>query len=398
MKHRHTRYFILTNSRGATLVLVAILMAVLIGFAALAIDIGYVATTRNELQNISDAAALAATGKLGEIYLENDGLYNHDTDHTLIEAIAIEVGQKNQAAGLSIVIADSDIEIGSWNGDPGVSPRFTSTTVDPDAVRVTVRRDDSLNGNGNIATFFARVFGNDSVAVMADAVAALTGLAVIDPGVLKLPVGLSENQFPNNCKEPITFGDTLDSCAGWHIFDEDKVNANDLDAMIVGMIVAHPDGLAWLETNYPDMNKIPAGYDSPGVTSGETIFNFQGGTITSLFNSDVNNPAPIEALFDFWKERDDDEEYNFPDQAPFNLAEFDRNDVWVATVPVYAETLPCKNPTGEILIVGQADIIVTQINGPPEKSIDAVIDCNYKALRGGGAGGGTKGLLPNLVE
>jgi hypothetical protein len=396
MKHRHVWYFILTNSRGATLVLVAILMAMLIGFAALAIDIGYVATTRNELQNISDAAAIAAAGKLGEIYMENDGSYNHDTDYESIETIAQEVGLLNQAAGLSIVIAGSDIEIGSWNADPGASPRFTSNTVDPDAVRVTVGRTDDLNGN--IATFFARVFGDDSVAVMTDAVAALTGPAVIDPGVLKLPVGLSENQFPNNCKEPITFGDTLDSCAGWHIFDEDKVNANDLDAMIVGMIIAHPDGLAWLEANYPDMNKIPAGYDSPGVTSGETIFNFQGGTITSLFNSDVNNPAPIEALFDFWKERDDDEEYNFPDQAPFNLAGFDRNDVWVATVPVYADGVPCENPTGELLIVGQADIIVTKINGPPEKSIDAVIDCNYKALRGGGGNGGTIGAIPNLVE
>lgn len=395
MRYRHLRHFVLLNSRGATLVLVAILMTVLIGFAALAIDIGYVATTRNELQNISDASALAAAGKLGEIYM-NNGSYNHDTDHMLIEDIAIAVGQNNRAAGLSIAIAVSDIEIGSWNADPGASPRFTSNTADPDAVRVTVGLTDDVNGK--ISTFFARVFGEDSVAVMADAVAALTGPAEMDPGVLKLPVGLSENQFPDNCKEPITFGDTKDSCAGWHIFDEDKINSNDLDAMIIGMIVAHPDGLSWLEENFPNIKKVPAGYDSPHVTSGETIFNFQGGTIASLFNSDVNNPAPIEALFDFWKERDDDEEYNFPDKAPFTDQGFDRNDVWVATVPVYADGVPCENPTGELLIIGQADIIVTQINGPPENSIDAVIDCNYKALRGGGGSGGTIGAIPNLVE
>ncbi|MBW2187823.1 MAG: hypothetical protein JRG71_16030 [Deltaproteobacteria bacterium] len=393
MKHRHTRYFILTNSRGATLVLVAILMTVLIGFAALAIDIGYVATTRNELQNISDAAALAAAGKLGEIYM-NNGSYSHVSDHTKITGIAQEVGTANQAAGLPIDIAVDDIHMGSWSSGAG----FTDNTVDPDAVRVTVRRDDSLNGN--IATFFARVFGKDSVAVMADAVAALTGPAVMDPGVLKLPIGLSERQFPNNCKEPITFGDTLDSCAGWHNFG-DPINGNLLSAKLIGMIVGHPDGPAWLATNYPDMNKnkIPAGYDSPVVTAGETIFNFQGGSIASLFLSGANEPEPMPALFDFWKERDDDEDYNFPDQAPFNIDGFDPDDVWVATVPVYADSSDrCENPTGELLIVGQADVIVTQINGPPAKSIDAVIDCNYKALRGGGAGGGSIGAIPNLVE
>lgn len=395
MSYRHGQDSTLFNSRGATLVLVAILLVVLIGFAALAIDVGYIATTRNELQNISDASALAATAELGEIYI-NNGSYNHDTDHVLIEAVAIEVGQKNKSAGQSIVIVAADIEMGSWDPDPAAEPRFTVNTVDPSAVRVTVRRDDGINSK--ISTLFARVFDEDSVAVTADAVAALTGPSDMDPGVLKLPVGLSENQFPDNCKEPITFGDTLDSCAGWHIFDEDKINANDLDAMIVGMIVSHLEGVDWLEENYPNIKEIPSSYESPQVTSGETVFNFQGGTIASLFNSDVNNPAPIEALFDFWKSRDDDEEYNFPDKAPFNIEGFNRDDVWVATVPVYADGMPCENPTGEILIIGQADIIVTQINGPPDNSIDAVIDCNYKRLRGGGGSGGTNGTIPNLVE
>ncbi len=43
-------------------------MLVLIGFAALAIDVGYYMVTRNELQNIADGAALAACSELGEIY------------------------------------------------------------------------------------------------------------------------------------------------------------------------------------------------------------------------------------------------------------------------------------------------------------------------------------------
>ena len=56
------------DQSGITVVLVALTMAVLIGFAALAVDIGYTLTTKNELQNVADAAALAATRQLGAIY------------------------------------------------------------------------------------------------------------------------------------------------------------------------------------------------------------------------------------------------------------------------------------------------------------------------------------------
>ncbi len=44
-------------------------MLLLIGFAAFAIDVGYMMVSRNELQNIADTAALAAAGELGAIIL-----------------------------------------------------------------------------------------------------------------------------------------------------------------------------------------------------------------------------------------------------------------------------------------------------------------------------------------
>jgi len=58
----------LKDQAGAVAVTVAILMFVLVGIAALAIDIGYLLVTRNELQNVADAAALAAASKLGDNY------------------------------------------------------------------------------------------------------------------------------------------------------------------------------------------------------------------------------------------------------------------------------------------------------------------------------------------
>ena len=49
---------------GAAAILVAFLMIVFLGIAALALDIGYLYVVRTELQNAADAAALAGAGRL----------------------------------------------------------------------------------------------------------------------------------------------------------------------------------------------------------------------------------------------------------------------------------------------------------------------------------------------
>src|SRR3972149_7337901 len=48
-----------TGNRGQVLVIVALAFAVFLGFAALAVDVAYLYTVRNELQRCADAGALA---------------------------------------------------------------------------------------------------------------------------------------------------------------------------------------------------------------------------------------------------------------------------------------------------------------------------------------------------
>jgi Flp pilus assembly protein TadG len=66
------RYFWTLNKLrdpdGVTAIVVGIMLTILLGFAALAIDIGYSRVTKNELQNIADGAALASARQLGVIY------------------------------------------------------------------------------------------------------------------------------------------------------------------------------------------------------------------------------------------------------------------------------------------------------------------------------------------
>src|SRR6476660_1627117 len=58
----------LNDSRGVVTAMTAIFMVVLLAMGAAAIDMGHALVARNELQNVSDAAALAGDRALAIIY------------------------------------------------------------------------------------------------------------------------------------------------------------------------------------------------------------------------------------------------------------------------------------------------------------------------------------------
>jgi Flp pilus assembly protein TadG len=135
------------NARGAVLPMVGVLLIVFLGIAALAIDIGYRNTTKNELQNVADAAALAGAGYLGSVYasqayknLTQSQSQNYIFNRSEIVDVVQAAGLANLAAGVNISINDDDIIIGNWDPDTlSVNP---ATLVIPDAVQVITRRDD----------------------------------------------------------------------------------------------------------------------------------------------------------------------------------------------------------------------------------------------------------------
>ncbi len=414
------------NQAGATAVIIAITLPMLIGFTALAVDVGYMHVTKNELQNVADAAALAGAGYLGSIYegLSYDDQQDHEFSRSDIVDVVQEVALKNQAAKMNIHIdetdadfdnPDADVLIGTWNVETGLDPKLTATFKLPDAVRVIARRDGSANGP--ILTFFARIFNIATVNVIADATAALTGPTMVGEGELKTPFSLSDNVFPDMCEDTITFS-PANSCAGWHNFF-DGSDAAGIDDKILGIIVGNgvdddgnpnsdclllPCGRAWLDANFA-IDKFIEPQTMPQVFIGDEL-NHNGGVIGKLMNGAVlleddkdtgglvdgnpKIPAAMPALFDYFRRRDDDGD----------------DSVWTATVPVYKEEgdLPadCKNPKGPIEIVGFAIITIFEPKGPPDTSLSVEIDCNYTFLadtRGGGGGGGyVKGTIPNLVE
>ena len=343
------------GQQGAVAVIVVVSLTALIGIGALAVDLGYLYVVRNELQNVADGAALAATRQLGALYEpmtyeEQQNYICSGSDTTAIVQAAVDVGGQNHAGGLAVTIDPVDVEIGRW--DSSASPKFTNSTAQPDAVHVTARKDGGPNVPA--VTFLAKVFGVDSVDISADATAALTGIGNVGKGELDIPVGISRKWFekPEFCNQPIKFypTGTLDGCAGWTTFDYKNANAAQLKKILNGM----ED-----ET-----------YVAPEATAGVTSFEYTGGVAANLFDD-------MKALYEANKDADGN---------------------WETTVLVYDRD-DCSNPQGSMIVAGFATAIITDVLETPDKIINAKVICE-KAEWGRGSGGnyGTKGTIPGLVE
>jgi uncharacterized membrane protein len=133
------------NRRGATLVLVALSMTVVLGFTAMAVDLSQMGAYRSELQRAADAGAHA-----GAIQLTK-------TRYDSAAAIAISFSTSNLVFGSAPVV--DLVEYGTWNNATATFTVLCSNgvtcsaaTVKPaDAIRITV--------HGTGTNWFAGILG-----------------------------------------------------------------------------------------------------------------------------------------------------------------------------------------------------------------------------------------------
>ena len=420
MKDKSKTGNILIGKKGVTAVLTAILIVMLLGFAALAVDIGYGMVTKNELQNIADAASLAATRHLGTIYqgmtYEEQLAYVPDSgDETLIKNAAIDVASQNKAGGLnSIVVRTEDIFIGKW--DTTVSPASFSVptpNLQPNAVRVIARRDGLVNGS--IATFFAKIFGMSDRAVTAQATAAMTGQSTSEPGELELPVGLSRYFFDTKtCGDHVAFSpsNSPESCAGWTSWE---YNSN--DAMLRDILNETRDSPETFVYD-TDFNFIGGQLSNPTFDALLSLFQRKGydvyigadGKTYPILDADGNQvhaPVPLCQNTTYAPgtsscsvpcDESNTTRLYYSDGTPRNLHE------WPTTIVVYENddgSADCSNPNQAKPIVGFARIKLDDVCNSPDKIIRGIVECNYVEPtdnRGGGGSYGVMGPIPGLVE
>ena len=448
-KMKRNRQLILRfkNQRGATAVVVAIVISVLIGFVALAVDIGYLAATKNELQNVADSAALAGAGLLGEIYTgmsyEEQQSYDCETDDTIADSYSsdrlsikaqakdvVGTALKNRVAGKTdMSINDADIIIynlkASDNNTKYPGPDVTST---PTAVRVIARRDDSANGP--ITTFFARIFGIDTSDVRADAVASLSGQGTIGEGEIELPIGISTEWFnlhdddDGYCGDHIAFSPPTDpdACGGW-----------------TGWDIGHNDNLLGDILNNSNESDVDSSFDNPEATAGLTDFDFSNGKLSqqtfyalqALFQikgydvtppdtNELQVPAcgtddgnPIIPCYkpDQWNDEiiaahgqgnpapQIDSKTGDPALYPGIFEDSLRYEHrWQTTVVVYEDD-DCV-PNEFLTIVGFVEVELTHVGDASDKVVYGNIKCEYVEgpSQGGGGDFGKYGSIPKLVE
>ncbi len=434
------------SEKGAVAAIVAICLVVLVGMAALAIDIGKIYTTKNELQNISDAAALAGTVELRDIYQNEvipNSIQNFECDTSCIAKIrdaARTVAAKNLPQGINIqeILKDSDIEIGRWDSSTSV---FSPNTILPTAVEVTAKRD----GANSISLFFAGIFNISNTDVMSNkSTASLTGASQMPEPEVTTPFAVSQLLFPDDCTDVVQFRPSA-SCGSWHNFLWPS-NSSDISTHILGTIYRHQyngedssdsgdvliSGKQWLEENFninisnfeKDLEKL---YKVGNVDEIELSpykvgdeFNFIGGVSSTHFSNHVvdvdgtdggkkydgntseyainqsgniannpNNPSPMFAIYDYFRYRDGD----------------GNNEIWSTYTPVYEEygetIADCSNPNQSKKIVAFAKVEVIMPKRPPYSEVDVKMNCNLEFGDEQGSGitaGNVYGTIPKLVQ
>lgn len=191
----------INNNKGITIVLVAILLFVLVGFVGLALDVSYMYVVKGQLQNAADAGALAGAAKLNNVY--GSATCDPSLFLSAVKAEAKRIAEKNNAAGSSLTDAvelsagvneltdDNDITIGYWDA---ATATYTPTVTNPNAVQVRVRRTTE-SPLGQVRLFVSRLMGWSTMGTAAEAV------ADAEPAPL-LPIVVNEYWLHRNADQP----------------------------------------------------------------------------------------------------------------------------------------------------------------------------------------------------
>lgn len=135
------------------MVLFAVLLILIVGMVAFAVDIGHIMLVRTQLQVAADSAAMAAAKEMSE-------------SPESVVSMAQKFGEYHSAGGQSVSIQADDVEFGLWDSE---TRKFTPTAELGNAVRVTARRDEQAGGK--VPLFFAQVLNINSFEMKASAVA-----------------------------------------------------------------------------------------------------------------------------------------------------------------------------------------------------------------------------------
>lgn len=257
---------------GAIAVLVGIMLVMLLGFGAIAVDTGALFAERRELQNGADAGALA---------------------------VAEDCARGLPSCALSVATGTADAYADDNTNDGAATAESVDLDLVAARVTVTTLTEDGATGANRFSLFFARVFGFDETEVRAQATARW-GAAASATG---FPLAVCQGLWDGNRPVPPLPGPTIDvryKGTGGNPPTNDCLDAAD-DNFSPGNT---PGNFSWLntsgscETNYDFSG---GGYSAGGET-GVAVPGSCSGAITDLISqiqahkSNPANPLPVVIL------------------------------------------------------------------------------------------------------
>jgi len=405
------------EERGVTFVVVALLMIILFGVAALAIDTGHLYMVKSELQNAAEAGCLAG----GRFLYHHDGtVVNEDVNQVAYNAAIV-----NRSEGSPVEVQWSggnagDVERGHWcfatrvftpneSAQPvnlwDVSPEELDANPNfINAMRVKTRRQDTP-----VASYFAKIFGYENFSLLAEAIAYIGFAGTLAPGEADQPIAVCREAILTDEKYTCTVGrrislgwETEREIGGWTDFSQDDpcttgTNAQTVTSLVCNggnpnpifvrqPITTNPDDISSAFTRLRQCWEAVTGKTRPWTLTLPVV------SCPSYEMDECRNAVGAVTIHVVWiTEEDDDPSYS---DAP-----------WTMENPNTGTTWSSANPDGEVRWTSFVlNFNLQRLNGSPvgyrEKSIYFLPDCNDQQPKGrtGGENFGIMAKIPVLVR
>jgi Flp pilus assembly protein TadG len=202
------------NESGGVAVYVAIGLVVLLGCAALALDIAHLVAVDRELTKAAEAGALAGARGLWPTILPATSA-SRAPNCTNAETWALNTATRNKVDGTSLAPSEVTVEAGQWNY---ATKQFTpGISANANGVRVTTRR-------ANVPMIFAKVLGQYYRNMSASAIAIMDFASAVGQGTL--PIAINKDYTVPGTVLFINFSPDPDDNGGWFADTPDRASAS----------------------------------------------------------------------------------------------------------------------------------------------------------------------------
>jgi Flp pilus assembly protein TadG len=212
MKRVRKEFF--DNESGAVAVYVAIGIVVVLGCAALALDIAHMVSVKRELAKAAEAGALSGARNLWPQDLTN--AVGRLPNCANAETWARITATKNRVDNTNLTAGEVTVEVGRWDY---ATKQFTpGSNANANGVRVTTSR-------ANVQMMFAPIFGVNSKNMSGTAIAVMDFTKVLGQGCL--PIAVNQD-YSNDVGRVVYIGfnpDPVDN-GGWFSVDPDSASAS----------------------------------------------------------------------------------------------------------------------------------------------------------------------------